>query len=61
MFKLKTLQNIENDDLKDNFGVFPLNYINTFINHAAMMSDEKGKYPLLTLTAVKKEVYSYRT
>ena len=34
--------------LKDNFvGVFPSNYLNKFINHAAMISDKKGKYPFI--------------
>ena len=51
------IENIEDNDLRDNFvGVFPLNYLNKFINHAAMISDKKDKTPslLLTLTAVKR-------
>ena len=51
------IENIEDNDLRDNFvGVFPLNYLNKFINHAAMISDKKDKIPslLLTLTAVKR-------
>ena len=55
------IENIEDNDLRDNFvGVFPLNYLNKFINHAAMISDKKDKIPslLLTLTAVKQEVHT---
>ena len=55
------IENIEDNDLRDNFvGVFPLNYLNKFINHAAMISDKKDKIPslLLTLKAVKKEVHT---
>ena len=51
------IENIEDNDLRDNFvGVFPLNYLNKFIYHAAMISDKKDKTPslLLTLTAVKR-------
>ena len=45
------IENIECDDLKDNFvGVFPSNYLNKFINHAAMISDKKANTPLLLLT-----------
>ena len=48
-FQIKNgIENIEDDDLKDNcFGVFLSNYLNKFINHAAMISDEKGKYPFV--------------
>ena len=36
---------IGDEDLLENFfGVFPSNYMNRFINHAAMLSD-RGKYP----------------
>ena len=28
-------------------GVFPSNYMNKFINHAAMIEDKKGKYPFI--------------
>ena len=38
--------NIRDDDLTNNFvGVFPSNYINKFIDHAAMMNEKGGKYP----------------
>ena len=38
------IKNIGDDDIIDNFvGVFPSNYMNKFIDHAAMISD-KGKY-----------------
>ena len=41
------IKNIGDEDLTDNFvGVFPLNYMNKFIDHAAMIS-EKGKYPFI--------------
>ena len=41
------IKNIGDEDLTDNFiGVFPLNHINKFIDHAAMIS-EKGKYPFI--------------
>ena len=55
------IENIEDNDLRDNFvRVFPLNYLNKFINHAAMISDKKDKILslLLTLTAVEKEVHT---
>ena len=36
---------IDNEDLLEDFvGVFPSNYMNRFINHAAMICD-KRKYP----------------
>ena len=39
------IENIEDDDLNDNFvGVFLSNYMNKFINHSAMISSKKGKY-----------------
>ena len=39
------IKNIGEDDLDDNFvGVFPSNHLNKFINHAAMISEKKGKY-----------------
>ena len=55
------IENIEDNDLRDNFiGVFPLNYLNKFINHAATISDKKDKIPslLLRLAAVKKELHT---
>ena len=42
-----TIENIGDDDLKNNFvGVFLPNYMNRFIDHASMISS-KGKYPLI--------------
>ena len=42
------IANIGDDDLVNNcVGVFPSNCINKFINHAAMMSAKKGKYPFV--------------
>ena len=48
-FQIKNgIENVEDDDLKDNFfGVFLSNYLNKFINHAAMISNVKGKYPFV--------------
>ena len=41
-------KNIGDNDLDDNFvGVFPSNHLNKFINHAAMISEKKGKYPFI--------------
>ena len=38
---------INHPDLLDNFvGVFPSNYMNKFVNHAAMINDS-GKFPLI--------------
>ena len=43
----KVIANIGEDDLISSFlGVFPSNYINKFIDHAAMISS-KGKYPFI--------------
>ena len=43
----KVIANIGDDDLISSFlGVFPSNYINRFIDHAAMISP-KGKYPFI--------------
>ena len=42
-----TIENIGDDDLKNNFvGVFLPNYMNRFIDHASMISS-KGKYPFI--------------
>ena len=42
------IANIGDDDLVANFvGVFPSNHMNKFINHAAMISAKKGKYPFV--------------
>ena len=41
------MKNIGDEDLIDNFvGVFSSNYMNKFIDHAAVISD-KGKYPFI--------------
>ena len=43
----KSLKKIDDQDLLDNFvGVFPSNYMNKFINHAAMI-ENAGKYPFI--------------
>ena len=42
------IKKIGDQDLLENFvGVFPSNYLNKFINHAAMIEDKKGKYPFI--------------
>ena len=42
----KPIENTEDDNLNDNFvGVFASNYMNKFLNHSAMISSKKGKYP----------------
>ena len=42
------IKKIGDEDLSKNFvGVFPSNYTNKFINHAAMTEDKKGKYPFI--------------
>ena len=43
----EAFKKIGDEDLLENFvGVFPSNYMNKFINHAAMISD-RGKYPFI--------------
>ena len=43
----KAFKKIDDEDLLDNFvGVFPSNYMNKLINHAAMIEDS-GKYPFV--------------
>ena len=43
----KTFKKIDDEDLLDNFvGVFPSNYMNKLINHAAMIEDS-GNYPFI--------------
>ena len=43
----EVFESIGDEDLLENFvGVFPLNRMNRFINHAAMIS-ESGKYPFV--------------
>ena len=50
------IENIEDDDLKDNFVcVFASNYLNKFINYAVMISDKKGKYPLVIASTDSSE------
>ena len=42
------IKKIGDEDLSENFvGVLPSNYMNIFINHAAMIEDKKGKYPFI--------------
>ena len=42
------VKQISDEELLNNFvGVFPSNYMNKFINHAAMIEDKKGKYPFI--------------
>ena len=42
------IANIGNDDLtNDIVGVFPSNYMNKFIDHAAMMKEKGGKHPFI--------------
>ena len=42
------IANIGDDDLTNNLvGVFPSNYMNKFIDHAAMMKEKGGKYPFI--------------
>ena len=39
------LENMNDDYMDDSFvGVFPSNHMNKFIDHAAMISEKKGKY-----------------
>ena len=39
------LKNMNDDYMDDSFvGVFPSNHMNKFIDHAAMISEKKGKY-----------------
>ena len=42
------IKKIGDEDLLENFvWVFPSNYMNKFINHAAMIEDKKRKYPFI--------------
>ena len=42
------LKNVNDGDIDDDsVGVFPSNHMNKFIDHAGMMSEKKGKYPLV--------------
>ena len=39
---------MEDEDINNNFvGAFPWNYMNKFINHAAVISGKRGKYPFV--------------
>ena len=41
------IENIEDDDLNDNFeGVFPSSHMSKFINHSAMISSKKKEISL---------------
>ena len=61
-FQIKNvIKNIVGEDLDDNFGgVFPSNYMNKFINHAAMISEKIANIHslLLTLTVVERVVHT---
>ena len=55
----KALKNINDEDINNNFvGVFLSNYMNQFINQAAMISQKRENIhlSLLTLTGLKKAV-----
>ena len=56
-FQIKNvLQNINDEDIKDNFVVvFPSNHMNKFINHTAMISKKKGKYPFVIVNTGSSE------
>ena len=42
------LKNINDEDINDNFvGIFPSDHTNKFIDHIAMISGKKGKYPFV--------------
>ena len=42
------LKNMKDEDINNNFvGVFPSNYMNKFIKHAAIISGKKRKYPFI--------------
>ena len=48
------IKKIGDEDLSKNLvGVFPSNYMNKFINHAAMTEDKKGKYPFIIQTSMQ--------
>ena len=43
----EAFKKIDDEDLLDNFiGMFPSDYMNKFINHAAMI-EERGKFPFI--------------
>ena len=44
----EAIAKIGDEDLLENFvGVFPSNYMNKLINHAAVIKDRKGKFPFI--------------
>ena len=46
------LKNMEDEDINNNFvGIFLSNYMNEFINCAALISGKKGKYPFIIANA----------
>lgn len=43
-FQIEAFKNVVDEDIENNFvGVFPSNYVNKFIDHASMISEQKGK------------------
>ena len=51
----EAFKKIDDQDLLDNFvGVFPSNYMNKFINHAAMIEDS-GKFPFIIVNTDSSE------
>ena len=51
----EAFKKIDEQDLLDNFvGVFPSNYMNKFINHAAMIEDS-GKFPFIIVNTDSSE------
>ena len=43
-----TIKKIGDENLLENFvGVFSSNYMNKFMNHATMIENKKGKYPII--------------
>ena len=50
------IENIGDEELNDNFvGVFLSNRMSIFINHSAMISSKKGKYPFVIANTVSSE------
>ena len=44
----EAIKNIWDEDIENNFvGVFPSNHMNKFIDDKLMISEKKGKYPLI--------------
>ena len=50
------LKNMNDDDINDNFVAVPSNHMNTFIDHAAMISEKRQNIPplLQIRTALKR-------